>query len=40
VVGRPDIAPGHLRAIELVDGAARELPIAAVLEAPARYFDV
>jgi len=40
VVGRPDIAPGHLRAIELGDGAARELPIAAVLEAPARYFDV
>jgi len=40
VVGRPDIAPGHLRAIELGDGAARDLPIAAVLAAPERYFDV
>ena len=40
VVGQPDIAPGHLRAIELVGGAARDLPIAAVLEAPQRYFDV
>jgi ATP phosphoribosyltransferase regulatory subunit len=40
VVGRPDIAPGQLRAIELGDGTARDLSIAAVLEAPERYFDV
>ncbi len=40
VVGGPKMAPGHVRVIDLADGTERDLSVAAVLEAPERYFDV
>jgi ATP phosphoribosyltransferase regulatory subunit len=40
VVGAPGMAAGQVRAIDLGDGAAREVPVASVLEDPRRYFDV
>jgi ATP phosphoribosyltransferase regulatory subunit len=40
VVGAAGMGEVRLRAIELASGAARELSVAAVLEAPERHFDV
>ena len=40
VVGGPEMAPGHVRVIDLADGTERDLSVAAVLDAPERYFDV
>ena len=40
VVGGPKMADGHVRVIDLADGTERDLSVAAVLDAPERYFDV
>jgi ATP phosphoribosyltransferase regulatory subunit len=40
VVGAAGMAAGRLRDIDVAAGTTRELTVAAVLEAPERYFDV